>query len=158
MVTELANLNHAAVGGPDVDLAGLSVYVASLAAVRHSLSKIVVNRRSSAVNVDSDERMRDSNICIPEGKRLEDVLEPKVFKYEWRGREKTHNNGASFERTLAVLLACVSPRTLAARFERSYNLYKLTTCCSSSGIGHGIENSRNLWDCLDLCPRWNLKN
>ena len=125
IVQKLTNLNLNAPDGAMVT-AGASSHVqqgtnlcvssAIISALRHEMKRVVGDKNSKEINVDSDGQMDHFFICIPKDKKIDEVLEAEHF--EWVNCENNepifHPNGASFERMLAVLLGCVSLPALSA--------------------------------------------
>ena len=128
VVQELTGLNLNAPGSAyvthgtklhDQRVTNLCVYFSIISAIRHEIRKIVGSGKSAEINVDSNGDMYERIICIPKDKTISEVLEAKYFEYIYDGENKVQQNGASFERMMAVLLGCVSPRGLSARGGKS---------------------------------------
>ena len=128
VVKELTNLNLDALCSTNVtqgtslhdqERTNLCVYFSITSAIRHEIKKIVGRRKSTGINIRSNGKMENYKICIPGDKTIDYVLDDKEF--EWINRDDNETNfypnPASFERMLALLLGCVSPRALSARGE-----------------------------------------
>ena len=86
---------------------------------RHELSRFIGNATSDAINISSDGRMIPFKICIPAEKTINELYEMKIVRpsrpYESLidNSAELNHNALSFERMIAMILGCVSPRPLS---------------------------------------------
>ena len=118
MIKELSSMNLDAQNAPNITdstglhfqkMSNLCVYFATMSAVRHEMRKILENSTSTAVNMRNGYFKSVRLIPIPAGKSIDELLKEKTFQ----GIKENFPNALCFERMLAVLLGCVSPRALS---------------------------------------------
>ena len=106
----------------DQKMSNLCVYFAILSALRHEMKNLFKNFRSTAINFSSNFYELDSrSVSIPGGKSIEELYSEKEFDHLVKADRSNFPrcfsmkipNALSFERMLAVLLGCVSPRALS---------------------------------------------
>ena len=98
-------------------MSNLCVYFTTMSAVRHEMKKIFGNLASKPVNMGT-ELVRSIDkvlIPIPTGRSIDELFKETEFQFEYYIDNEivTFPNALSFERMLAVLLGCVSPRALS---------------------------------------------
>ena len=100
----------------DQKMSNLCVYFATLSSLRHEIKNLFKNLNSAAVNSN---KILFGEVFIPAGKSIDELLEEKESNddpiYRLASLEITNPNALSFERMLAVLLGCVSPRALSGK-------------------------------------------